>query len=119
MTRVLQISDLHFGTEVPRVAAALLALAHDKKPDVLIVSGDITQRATPEQFGSAKAFCQQLGIKHTLAIPGNHDISLLNLWARAFSPYAAYQTAFGTPRGGGGTKTAKFQKRKSSACATS
>ena len=95
MTRLLQISDMHFGTEQPHVMKALLALAHEKKPDVLIVSGDITQRATHEQFAGAKAFCDSLGIAQMLSLPGNHDIPLFNLFARIFRPYAAYQRAFG------------------------
>ena len=61
MTTLLHISDLHFGTEKPDVVQAVVALAHHKKPDMLIVSGDITQRATPGQFNSARDFCERLG----------------------------------------------------------
>jgi 3',5'-cyclic AMP phosphodiesterase CpdA len=95
MTRLLHISDLHFGTEQPHVVDALLALSDEKKPDVLVVSGDITQRATQAQFSSAKAFCDRLGIARMLALPGNHDIPLFNPFARLVQPYAAYQQAFG------------------------
>lgn len=75
--------------------AALRALSNDKSPDVLVVSGDITQRATAEQFRHAKAFCDSLGIAQTVTLPGNHDIPLFNLFARVLRPYAAYQKAFG------------------------
>ena len=95
MTRLLQISDMHFGTEQPDVMAALQALSQNKKPDVLVVSGDITQRATPEQFSHARAFCDSLGIAQMLALPGNHDIPLFNVWARLTRPYARYLQAFG------------------------
>ena len=95
MTKLLQISDMHFGTEQPDVAAALLALSHEKTPDVLVVSGDITQRATREQFSSAKAFCDRMRATQMVCLPGNHDIPLYNLWARVVSPYAAYQHSFG------------------------
>ena len=95
MTRLLQISDLHFGTEQPDVMAALMALSGEKKPDVLVVSGDITQRATALQFKNARAFCSQLGIAQMVSLPGNHDIPLFNLYARVLRPYAAYQQAFG------------------------
>jgi 3',5'-cyclic AMP phosphodiesterase CpdA len=95
MMRLLQISDLHFGTEQPDVMSALRALSHDKKPDVLVVSGDITQRATAEQFKNARAFCDSLGIAQMVALPGNHDIPLFNLFARLVHPYAAYKKAFG------------------------
>ena len=95
MTRLLQISDTHFGTEQPRVMAALLALAHAEKPDVLVLSGDITQRASAAQFRRARDFCDQLGIPRMLSLPGNHDIPLFNIFGRVFRPYAAYLDAFG------------------------
>lgn len=95
MTCILQISDLHFGTEVPAVAAALADLARQQKPDVLVLSGDITQRATASQFADARAFCDRLAIGQLLAIPGNHDLPLHNPLARLAFPYAAYKKAFG------------------------
>ena len=95
MTRLLQISDMHFGTEQPDVVAALTALSRKKNPDVLVVSGDITQRATRQQFSRAKAFCDSLGIAQTISLPGNHDIPLFNLFSRVVRPYAAYRRAFG------------------------
>jgi 3',5'-cyclic AMP phosphodiesterase CpdA len=95
MTTLLQISDMHFGTEQPRVMQALEALSRAKNPDVLIVSGDITQRATQAQFAQARAFCDRLEVAHMLAVPGNHDIPLFNLFARMAQPYAAYRQAFG------------------------
>ncbi|MGI4779735.1 MAG: metallophosphoesterase family protein [Janthinobacterium lividum] len=98
MTRaplLLQISDPHFGTEVPTVVRALERLAHEQAPDVLVLSGDITQRATRRQFADARAFVDGLGIPDVLAIPGNHDIPLFQLGARLLSPYARYAGAFG------------------------
>jgi 3',5'-cyclic AMP phosphodiesterase CpdA len=95
MTRLLQISDTHFGTEQPHVMKALLALAHAEKPDVLVLSGDITQRARAAQFSRARNFCDDLAIPRMLSLPGNHDIPLFNLFARLFHPYAAYLNAFG------------------------
>ena len=95
MTRLLQISDTHFGTEQPQVMAALLTLAHTQKPDVLVLSGDITQRASAAEFRRARNFCDQLAIPRVLALPGNHDIPLFNIFGRLFRPYAAYLNAFG------------------------
>ena len=94
-TTVLQISDPHFGTEQAPVALALIALVKEISPDVLVLSGDITQRARASEFRAAAAFVGQLGIARVLAIPGNHDIPLFNLIARVFSPYAGFRDAFG------------------------
>ena len=95
MMRLLQISDTHFGTEQPQVLKALLALAHAERPDVLVVSGDITQRASAAEFSMARNFCDDLAIPRMLTLPGNHDIPLFNLFARFFNPYQRYLHAFG------------------------
>jgi len=94
MSVLLQISDTHFGTEQPQVVEALVALATQQRPDVVVLSGDITQRARPAQFRAAKAFVDRLG-GPVLAIPGNHDLALFDLWARLTRPYARYAAAFG------------------------
>ena len=95
MSLLLQISDPHFGTEQPLVVDALVNLARLQKPDLLVLSGDITQRARPAQFRAARAYMDRLGAPF-LAIPGNHDIPLFDLWARLSSPYARYIEAFGS-----------------------
>ena len=91
---LLHISDTHFGTEQPPVVEALVALAAQQRPDVVVLSGDITQRARPAQFRAAKACVERLGAP-VLAIPGNHDIALFDLWARLTRPYARFSAVFG------------------------
>lgn len=95
MTVLLQVSDPHFGTERPAVVDALTELARQQRPDLVVLSGDITQRARPSQFSAARAFTDSLGVP-VLAVPGNHDIPLFDLWTRLRSPYARYSAAFGT-----------------------
>jgi 3',5'-cyclic AMP phosphodiesterase CpdA len=95
MTRLLQISDTHFGTERLDVMEALVRLAQQQRPDVLVLSVDITQRARASEFRRARAFCDRLQVPHMLSLPGNHDIPLLNLYGRLTHPYAAYQRSFG------------------------
>jgi 3',5'-cyclic AMP phosphodiesterase CpdA len=94
MSVLLQISDTHFGTEQARVADALATLARQQRPDVIVLSGDITQRATRAQFRAARDFMDRLGAP-LLAIPGNHDLPLFDLWTRLRSPYARHIEAFG------------------------
>jgi 3',5'-cyclic AMP phosphodiesterase CpdA len=95
MTVLLQVSDPHFGTERPAVVEALVALAQTAKPQVLLLSGDITQRATRAQFAAARAFVERLHVPHCVAVPGNHDIPLWHLPLRLLRPYARYEAAFG------------------------
>jgi 3',5'-cyclic AMP phosphodiesterase CpdA len=94
---LLHISDPHFGTELAPVANALLALARSLDPTLVVLSGDVTQRARRAQFEAARSFMSELApASPVLAIPGNHDIPLFDLLARLASPYANYQRAFGT-----------------------
>jgi 3',5'-cyclic AMP phosphodiesterase CpdA len=95
MTVLLQISDPHFGTERPMVVAALLRLIDTLTPGLVIVSGDITQRARRHQFAAARAFFDTLGATPRVVIPGNHDIPLFDPLARLCYPYANHQRAFG------------------------
>ena len=95
MSLLLHISDTHFGTEKPKVVQALLAFAHEHRPDLLVFSGDITQRARPEEFAAAQRFCQQLQVSPMLALPGNHDVPLMNVLGRLLWPYAGYMEVFG------------------------
>jgi 3',5'-cyclic AMP phosphodiesterase CpdA len=91
----MHLSDPHFGTEQPHVLEALLRVANVQRPDLVVLSGDITQRAHRAQFRAAREFVDRLGTPCTLAIPGNHDIPLFNLAARLFWPYANFQREFG------------------------
>jgi len=94
-TRLLHLSDPHFGTVQAPVAEALVRLSAAVKPTLLVLSGDITQRAQPEEFAQASAFCQRLNITPQLSVPGNHDIPLFNLPGRLLDPYQQYRTHFG------------------------
>lgn len=91
----MQISDPHFGTERPAVVEALVRLTQSQAPDIVVLSGDITQRATRAQFRAARHFVDRLHADRLLTIPGNHDIPLLNLPLRAIAPYANHRRAFG------------------------
>lgn len=95
MTLLLQVSDAHFGTERPQVVEALVELSRQLAPDLLILSGDLTQRARIAQFEAAAAFVRRLAVPRVLAIPGNHDIPLFDVVTRFGDPYARYRAAFG------------------------
>ena len=94
MAVLLHWSDPHFGTEQPAVMDALARFSQQVRPDLLVLSGDITQRARRRQFHAARAFAHRLGAP-LLAIPGNHDIPLFHLGLRLCRPYARYREAFG------------------------
>lgn len=95
MSVVLHISDPHFGTERPGVVEALERLAYVQSPSLVILSGDITQRARKAEFSAAAAFLDRLAAPSRLVIPGNHDVPLFDLTGRLLWPYFRYRRAFG------------------------
>ena len=95
MPLLLHISDTHFGTCAPPIVDALIAFTAFQKPDALVLSGDITQRALTSQFAAARAFVDALNLPIFLSVPGNHDIPLYHLAARVFNPYGRYRRFFG------------------------
>lgn len=93
--QLMQVSDTHFGAERPTVCDALRRLARAQRPQLLLLSGDITQRARGTQFAAARRFVDSLDIPLRMTLPGNHDIPLFNLPARLIAPHAGYRRAFG------------------------
>lgn len=86
---IVHISDPHFGTEDSATAAKLIKSIDDIRPDVVVVSGDLTQRALNKQYKKAKSFLDNIPFPK-LVIPGNHDIPLYNLFRRFTKPFAKY-----------------------------
>jgi len=90
MTTLAHVSDLHFGAETQDVVHALLADLARTKPTLLIVSGDLTQRARTRQFQAARRFLDGIACPK-LVVPGNHDIPLFDVFRRFLSPLTRYR----------------------------
>jgi 3',5'-cyclic AMP phosphodiesterase CpdA len=93
MTRLVHLSDLHFGAHDPRLVEAVGASIDELKPDLVVISGDFTQRATTEQFKEACRFLERLRENghEVLGVPGNHDIPLYDVLRRFLSPLTRYR----------------------------
>lgn len=89
--RLAHISDPHFGTEDAAVCEALREDLLQEAPDLVVLTGDITQRARQAQFRAARAFIDSLAPLPVLALPGNHDLPLFDLWTRLRAPYGNYR----------------------------
>lgn len=91
MTLMLHISDLHFGPPyVPTVGEALQEIALSLSPDIIVASGDFTQRAKRAQFEEARHFLNRLPDVPKILVPGNHDVPLYRVHERLFSPLSLY-----------------------------
>ncbi len=94
MSCIAHISDLHFGRLNEQIAEVLLIELNTRGPELVVISGDFTQRAQPEEFRAARRYVDLLE-PPTLCIPGNHDVPSYNLLERFLTPYRRYQHYFG------------------------
>ena len=90
MRRIAHLSDVHFGTEDPTLAALAIEAVNRSNPDVVVVSGDLTQRARKREFIAARRFLDLLP-EPQIVVPGNHDVPLYNLFDRFFRRLNKYQ----------------------------
>ena len=93
MARLIHLSDLHFGAHDQRLVDAVAERVDEEKPDLVVISGDFTQRARTEQFKEACDFLERLRDSghDVLAVPGNHDVPLYDVFRRFLSPLTRYQ----------------------------
>jgi len=89
---ILHGSDLQTGRPYrPGPAAAFVALAHELSPDLVVVAGDLTQRAKVGEFRRARALLDELAPLPVVTTPGNHDVPLYRFWERLATPYANWR----------------------------
>jgi 3',5'-cyclic AMP phosphodiesterase CpdA len=91
MKTVVHISDLHFGATDEKVCRALAEEILAVSPDVLAISGDLTQRARARQF---QDFCEYAAgfPMPKIVVPGNHDVPLFDVARRFFSPLGRFRS---------------------------
>jgi 3',5'-cyclic AMP phosphodiesterase CpdA len=89
MATIAQISDLHFGRHSDAAAEDLLASLRERNPDLVVLTGDLTQRARSGEFVQARHFLNRIA-QPKLVVPGNHDMPLYNLFHRFLTPFAKY-----------------------------
>jgi 3',5'-cyclic AMP phosphodiesterase CpdA len=92
MRVLVHLSDVHFGRLDPTTVDPLVASISSLSPDLLAVSGDLTQRARRQEFSAARSFLDRLPFPR-LVVPGNHDVPLHNVVTRFFTPLARYRHA--------------------------
>lgn len=90
MRTVVHLSDLHFGKVDPALLDPLVEAVNALAPDVVVVSGDLTQRARTAQFLEARAFLERLPLPQVV-VPGNHDVPLHNIVHRLLKPLEKYR----------------------------
>ena len=89
---ILHASDIHFGKRhAPASAEAFLKCVHALESDLIVISGDFTQRAKVGEYTAARTFLDRLPDRPLIVTPGNHDVPLYRVWERAFTPFRNYR----------------------------
>ena len=91
MTTIIHLSDMHIGTEDKKLLPVLIETVNRLKPDVIVISGDFTQRAKSSEFQVANHIIKQLTCKNILPVAGNHDIPLYRIFERVLMPFNKYK----------------------------
>ncbi|MEX1235208.1 MAG: metallophosphoesterase [Roseovarius sp.] len=94
MSRLIHLSDLHFGRARPELLKPLIARVNALGADLVVISGDLTQRARSVQFRAAQNFIDALDAP-VLVVPGNHDIPLHDPFSRFLHPWRNYRRIIG------------------------
>jgi 3',5'-cyclic AMP phosphodiesterase CpdA len=90
MRTLVHLSDIHFGRVDAEILEPLLSTVTSLQPHVVVISGDLTQRAKAAEFRSARTYLDRLP-KPQVVVPGNHDVPLYRVWERFLSPYGKYR----------------------------
>lgn len=93
MMRIIQLADLHFGTEDSGAMNAAADVISSSAPDAIMICGDLTQRGKRSEFEAAKAWLDQFDVPQ-LVVPGNHDTPLLNAVSRVSRPFSRFAGYF-------------------------
>lgn len=91
MIRLFHVSDLHFGAEDQAALDWFARIVAEEKPDAILMTGDLTQRARAAEFAAAAEWLEGLDRPTTVEV-GNHDLPLYNPLSRLFLPYRRFKT---------------------------
>lgn len=93
--RIVHLSDIHFGAEIPELVRVVIDQVRALKPDLVVVSGDLTMAGRRREFRRAAEFIRSLQTP-VVATPGNHDVPVYHFLDRFTRPFARYEQAIGS-----------------------
>ena len=94
MTRLVQISDIHFGAEDKALVRPLIDAINALEPDAVVLTGDVTQFGRRREFAAVRMFLDALHAP-VVGAPGNHDTPYFDMAARLTTPWARFERLLG------------------------
>ncbi|HRD29919.1 MAG TPA: metallophosphoesterase [Caulobacter sp.] len=92
--RLAHLSDIHFGGENAAAVGGAAAWIAEHRPDLAVITGDVTRQGDEREFAAARAWINSLAAE-ALVLPGNHDTPYFSLPKRLFAPWRRYERHFG------------------------
>ncbi len=89
---LVHLTDPHFGCEDKHALKAAERYIAEQKPDVVVVSGDISREGLPSELADAFAWFRSLAAP-VLVTPGNHDVPYHNVLGRLWRPFTRFNRA--------------------------
>lgn len=73
--RIAHLSDIHFSESyyLPEIADAMLESINRASPDIVVITGDLTENGLAAEYDGAKRFIDRIGCENKMIVPGNHD----------------------------------------------
>lgn len=92
--RLAHLSDIHFGGENRQAVAGAAAWIARHRPDLAVITGDVTREGSETEFRAARTWINSLAVE-SVVVPGNHDTPYFSLAKRLFAPWKRYERHFG------------------------
>lgn len=92
--RLVHLSDIHFGGEHREAVAGTAAWIAEHRPDLAVITGDVTREGEEREFAAAGAWINSLAVE-SFVVPGNHDTPYFDVARRLFAPWERYERHFG------------------------
>lgn len=73
--KIVHLSDIHFSEAyyMPEIADSMLQIINESSPDIVIITGDLTENWFAAEYNGAKNFIDKIECKNKVIVPGNHD----------------------------------------------
>lgn len=91
---LFHLSDIHFGLEDRRALDWVVSEIEERRPDAVVITGDLTMRARPREFEDACRWIMALDVPVTVEV-GNHDMPYFNPIERFLDPYKRFRAIQG------------------------
>jgi Icc protein len=74
--KLAHISDIHVSEPhfLPDLAENVVDTINEIEPEIMVVTGDLTNNGYPHEFEEAKRYIERIACKTKMIIPGNHDV---------------------------------------------